>query len=60
MTDHQNYHSMYITLQKSGMFWEWFPNMTGIWSQDADSFIDAVNVIQKYNMTLQDWLQHNG
>ena len=30
----------YNAILKSGMFWVWFPNLTGEWEKDAPDFIE--------------------
>ena len=29
----------YKRAKETGMFWEWFPEMTGIWPKDMDDYI---------------------
>lgn len=43
----QEIKSEYIALLASGMFWEFFPHLTGIWNDDKDMFIEYY--IKKYN-----------
>ena len=34
-----DYKKEYAGLLGSGMFWEWFPTLTGNWEEDKDQFI---------------------
>lgn len=31
-------HTEYMSVLSSGMFWEWYPKLTGIWAQDKEQW----------------------
>lgn len=37
-----DYKEEYAKLLGTGMFFEWFPNLTGNWNEDKDNFVELV------------------
>ena len=43
----KEYKSGYEATVTSGMFWEWYPNLTGVWEQDKEAFVQELKQIEE-------------
>lgn len=43
----------YLRLLFSGMFWEFHPELTGIWETDKDAWIQVQKELEDYRATLK-------
>ena len=41
------YKKGYEATVTSGMFWEWYPNLTGVWEQDKEAFVHELKQIEE-------------
>ena len=41
------YKKGYEATVTSGMFWEWYPNLTGVWEQDKEAFVQELKQIEE-------------
>ena len=41
----------YRKTKESGMFWEFHPEMTGIWEEDKDEYIDFAEKVWGWTVT---------
>ena len=42
----KEYKDGYERTLKSGMFWEWYPNLTGVWEKDKEAFVHELKQIE--------------
>lgn len=42
MENNTNYEEEYKALKSSGMFWEFYPELSGVWEEDKLSFISEL------------------